>query len=357
MRLNRARTSTRRLGLSMALAVTLLDASGAIAAPAAKDLFGAQHSASAMPTESIGFYSKGCLAGGAQLPTDGPTWQVMRLERDRRYGHPAMIALLQRFAADVTSKDGWSGLLVGDISQARGGPMAFGHASHQIGLDADIWLTPMPNRRLSREERADMPFTSVLKDGTTKVDERKWSPTIYRILRRAASYGEVERIFVHPGIKRKLCSTAPASDRAWLSKVRPAYGHDAHFHIRMKCQPGSPNCEPQRENAGTDDCGAPLDWWFNVALKPASPPKPGAKPPKPKPPMTLAALPRECRVVLDAPGRTPDGGSAPAMIAASPPIAPGAPTAAGFAPDPGGAGSFPPLPLSGVPTPSERPFN
>ena len=51
----------------------------------------------------------------------------------------------------------WPGFLVGDISQPRGGPMFTGHASHQIGLDADVWLTPMPDRTLSRAERESMP--------------------------------------------------------------------------------------------------------------------------------------------------------------------------------------------------------
>jgi hypothetical protein len=38
---------------------------------------------------------------------------------------------------------GWGkGLYIGDISQPRGGPMTSGHASHQIGLDADIWMLP-----------------------------------------------------------------------------------------------------------------------------------------------------------------------------------------------------------------------
>jgi murein endopeptidase len=33
------------------------------------------------------------------------------------------------------------GLLIGDMSQPRDGPMLYGHSSHQIGLDVDI--TPM----------------------------------------------------------------------------------------------------------------------------------------------------------------------------------------------------------------------
>jgi len=34
--------------------------------------------------------------------------------------------------------------------------MICGHTSQQIGLDADVWLTPMPERELTRREREVM---------------------------------------------------------------------------------------------------------------------------------------------------------------------------------------------------------
>ena len=97
---------------------------------------------------TYGSYAKGCIAGAVAIPTDGPAWQAMRLSRNRRWGHPDMIALIEQFSQDA-QKLGWPGLLLGDISQPRGGPMLSGHASHQVGLDADIWFTPMPDHRLS----------------------------------------------------------------------------------------------------------------------------------------------------------------------------------------------------------------
>ena len=67
-----------------------------------------------------------------------------------------------------------------------------------------------------------------------------------RLIKRAASYPAVERIFVHPAIKKALCEdTAKDTDRAWLSKVRPMWGHHYHFHIRIVCPAGSTNCEHQ----------------------------------------------------------------------------------------------------------------
>ena len=97
---------------------------------------------------------------------------------------------------------------MGDMAQPRGGPMITGHESHQIGLDADIWLTPMPNRLLTRKEREDLMATSMLKDPLT-VDMRLWTPLHTKLIKRAASYPEVERIFVHPAIKQVLCFSKP----------------------------------------------------------------------------------------------------------------------------------------------------
>jgi penicillin-insensitive murein endopeptidase len=126
------------------------------AGPPAKELFGTAKTPAPLNARSIGFYAKGCLAGATALPIDGIAWQAMRLSRNRNWGHPNLVALVEKLAIDARTHDGWPGLLVGDISQPRGGPMVSGHASHQVGLDADIWLIPMPNRRLTEQEREDL---------------------------------------------------------------------------------------------------------------------------------------------------------------------------------------------------------
>lgn len=264
----------------------------------AKQLFGAQVLPTVSKAQSAGFYSKGCLAGGVALPVDGPAWQVMRLSRNRRWGHPRMIALLEKLSTEAAAKDGWPGLLVGDISQPRGGPMLTGHASHQVGLDADIWLTPMPKHRFTDEEREKVSAASMLKGDTLYVDPEKWTPARTALLKRAASYPEVERIFVHPGIKKKLCDSVQG-DRSWMAKVRPYWGHYYHFHVRIKCQPGSPNCKPQQPIGADDGCGKSLAWWFtDEPWRKATEP---AKPVKPKV-MMLSDLPKVCAQILNAPG-------------------------------------------------------
>ncbi len=257
---------------------------------AAKVLFGSQVAPAPLEARSIGSYARGCLSGGIALPVNGPAWQVMRLSRNRNWGHPALIAFLERFA--IASKAvGWPGLLVGDMGQPRGGPMLTGHASHQIGLDADIWLMPMPQRVLTGDERESISAVSVVKDGTMEIDHKVWTPLHLKVIRQASLDPEVARIFVNPAIKKQLCLEA-GKDRAWLSKVRPWYGHNYHFHIRLACPADMPSCSNQEPTGPGDGCGADLAWWLG--------PEPYRDEPEgpPKPPMKLADLPAACRQVL-----------------------------------------------------------
>ena len=268
---------------------------------AAKTLFGAAKSPVPMAARAIGSYARGCLAGGVALPVDGPAWQAMRLLRNRNWGHPKLISLVERLATDAQKLDGWPGLLVGDISQPRGGPMLTGHASHQVGLDADVWLTPMPNRTLSRKEREEINATSMLDATDIAVDPKIFTAGQVKLIKRAASYSEVERVLVHPAIKKALCEAA-GTDRKWLGKVRPIGGHYYHFHIRIACPAGSATCKPQTAPTGEDGCGKEVQEWL-ARLAPSKtppPPKPpGYKPPPPPQPITLAQLPQECTAVLE----------------------------------------------------------
>jgi len=264
----------------------------------AKELFARKILPAAMPAQAIGFYAKGCIAGAEALPINGDTWQVMRLSRNRNWGHPDLVRLVERLSVKAHKEAGWPGILVGDMSQPRGGPMITGHASHQVGLDADIWLTPMPKQKLSRNEREEMSAVMTVRGDRLDIDPHAWTPTHLAVIRAAAREPSVERIFVNAAIKKALCREAKG-DRSWLWKVRPMWGHDYHFHIRIKCPPGSTECESQPEPKDSEGCSAAdLAWWFKDSVLHPKPPK---VPPKPKPPMTLAQLPAACRQVLNAP--------------------------------------------------------
>src|SRR5262245_43464170 len=348
------RAAGRAAAIGLLLVLSGVAAREASAEELAKNLFGAEKLPAVSAPRSYGFYSKGCFAGGVAIPTDGPTWQAMRLSRNRRWGHPAMIRLIEKLSRDAAA-DGWPGLLIGDISQPRGGPMLTGHASHQIGLDADIWLTPMPDRRLSPEERETMSAVSMIKAHGLTVDDSVWTPAHARLLKRAASYPEVERILVHPGIKKKLCETV-TGDRSWLRKIRPFWGHNYHFHMRIGCQPGSIGCKEQSAVPAGDGCDKSLAWWFTE-----EPWRPNKNPdaPKARDLMTMASLPKECRAVLNAP--SPPSEMAATMgysgtaVAASSPAPSIQPAASPDAVLPVTANAFAGTPSIGIPRPLPRP--
>jgi penicillin-insensitive murein endopeptidase len=262
---------------------------------AAKELFARKRLPAALPVRVIGAYNKGCIAGAAKMPVSGDTWQVMRLSRNRNWGHPDLVALLKRLSEKAHKDAGWPGILVGDMGQPRGGPALSGHASHQIGLDADIWLTPMPDHLLSRQEREEMSAVMMVRDDRLDIDPKVWTPGHLAVIRDAALEPAVQRIFVNAAIKKALCREAKG-DKSWLSKVRPWYGHDYHFHIRMKCPSGSSDCQGQTDQDGGDGCGD-LAYWFKDSILHPEPP---TEPAKPHPGITLAQLPAACRQVLSA---------------------------------------------------------
>jgi penicillin-insensitive murein endopeptidase len=264
------------------------------AEPEAKHLFGNITEPAALAPQAVGGYARGCVAGAVALPPDGPHHQTMRLGRNRNWGHPALVTYLEDLSRTVHERTGWPGILVGDMAQPRGGPMLSGHASHQIGLDADIWLMPSPPRRFSHEEREKVSAVSVLLPGERKVDPARWSADHYELVKAAAEDARVARVFVNPAIKRTLCGTA-GDDRPWLRKVRAWYGHDDHIHVRLGCPEGNGTCRNQALPPPGDGCGAELDWWFTEA-----PYRKPDKPAKPKPGMYMSDLPRACQAIYAA---------------------------------------------------------
>ena len=262
----------------------------------AKELFARKLTPLPGPARPIGSYADGCLAGGVALPITGPTWQVMRLSRNRNWGTPRLVSFIERLGTNA-KKAGWNGLLIGDMSQPRGGPMISGHASHQIGLDVDIWFTPMPDHVLSREEREMDGAVTMVAPDLTDVDAKEWNPAHMAVVRAAAEDPLVTRIFVNAAIKKEMCGEA-GPDRDWLAKVRPWWGHAEHFHVRLACPPDDRDCKSQPPVPEGDGCGHALDFWFKESTLHPAPPK---VPAKPKPQLTLAGLPAACKQVVMAP--------------------------------------------------------
>jgi penicillin-insensitive murein endopeptidase len=286
----------------------------ALAAPAhaeklANRLFGAMAVPSAQDSMPIGSYARGCAAGLVELPETGPTWQAMRLSRNRNYGHPVTIQFLMDLSQTARAIGFGQGLYIGDISQPRGGPMTSGHASHQIGLDADVWMLPPRSLSLSRAEREEISSIPVRSADQRSVTGN-WTKVHHRLLQEAALDPRVDRIFVAAAVKIEMCRTAKRSDKKWLQKIRPVAGHDTHFHVRLKCPKGARLCETQTPTVAElsnngDGCDDTLMWWVTDYLNP--PKSDGKKPrdedaPRKKGPreFTMADLPKQCQNVLAA---------------------------------------------------------
>ena len=261
----------------------------------AKEVFGRIATSSSGRPQSYGGYARGCHAGAVQLPETGPTWQAMRLSRNRNWAQPQTIDYIQDLSRFAATQSGWSGLYVGDISQPRGGPMLTGHASHQTGLDADIWMMP-PNRlNLSTTERESLSSISMRRASGAFVNS-SWTTQHEAILKAAASDPRVARIFLFPGAKVEMCKNA-TGDRGWLRKIRPWWGHHYHFHVRLNCPAGASGCEDQAAPPPGDGC-AEAQGWVDRILNPL-PLDRNATPTPPLGPLKILQLPDQCTSVIN----------------------------------------------------------
>lgn len=261
-----------------------------VSLPAASRDWGDVPSPTSGTPEAIGETGAGCLAGGIRLPTEGEGYKVMHLERNRNYGHPDLIRSIAELGR-ATVQGHWGELHVGDLSQPRGGPMRFGHRSHQSGIDVDVWFALDPNLvRNADGLRSNIPAPSLLTSDQSRLNHMLWDANHARVLEAAARDHRVDRIFVNAHIKQELCRSV-RGDRSWLRKIRPWHRHDDHFHMRLACPANSPDCLPQKPLEPGDGCDASLDWW--LSLPPLRPLPDNHHGPAPSP-----ALPRACRAVL-----------------------------------------------------------
>ena len=242
------------------------------------------------PSRSIGGTSLGCIAGAVRLPAEGTGWQAIRTSRNRHWGHPATISLVAHVSSEARAA-GLPDLWIGDLGQPRGGPLPWGHASHQTGLDVDIWLDLRPKPRVPASQREDLSIPSLVQGDGDQVDPARWTARHARLIRIAAEAPGVDRVLVNAAIKRRLCQDHRGEN--WLRYIRPWYGHDSHMHVRLRCQPGSPACRDIAPPPPGDGCDSTLDWWFSAeARRPRVAPAAPRQPPR---------LPEACSAVLIAP--------------------------------------------------------
>jgi penicillin-insensitive murein endopeptidase len=273
--------------LLAALAVIFLPGAAAAQGLSRAEAWGAVATPAPGPARIIGGTSLGCIAGAVQLPPEGPGWQAVRVSRNRHWGHPAMIAWVQDFAAAARGR-GLPDLWIGDLSQPRGGPMSYGHASHQTGIDADIWYDLSPKPRVPAAQRENVQVASLVLADESGVDPRSFTDRHAALIRLAAEQPGLGRVLVNHAIKRELCRRHRGE--AWLRRVRPWRGHDQHMHVRLACPAGQAECRDIAPPPPGDGCDASLEWWLT----------PEARRPAPRPPGPAPVLPAACAGVLGA---------------------------------------------------------
>lgn len=263
------------------------------AEPADPRDWGAARGPVAGEASSLGGAAAGCLVGAVALDRHAPGLEVLRPERNRFWAHPRTVDFVHALGRRAQTA-GLGPVLVGDMSQPRGGPMAFGHGSHQTGLDVDIWFR-LPHRALTEAERARPQPVSMVK--ANRVNPKTWGAEQLRLLELAANTPDVDRVFVNPAIKAAVCKATARTSPAWVAKLRPWWGHDEHFHVRLSCTEGDANCQSQAPVPAGDGCGDELASWLthSSVLPKEVADKPNTRRPN---------LPSSCQAVLAQPGVT-----------------------------------------------------
>ncbi|PIR37353.1 MAG: penicillin-insensitive murein endopeptidase [Alphaproteobacteria bacterium CG11_big_fil_rev_8_21_14_0_20_39_49] len=217
-----------------------------------------------MPTSKepkvYGGYTGGCIDGALRLPEFGTGYIAANAKNNRLYGHPDLIQVIEDLAKEMNGKYNTT-LLIGDLSQARGGPAPLdtsAHRSHQTGLDVDIWYRNLSKEKIEEDDIYPHTVLSFFKD---KLNKKYWGDSQIKMLEYAAKNDDVERILVNPVVKKAMCEKF--GNEPWIHKLRPWWGHDKHFHLRLKCPKNDSTCSKQDPVPDENSCSEPLNWWFS----------------------------------------------------------------------------------------------
>ncbi len=163
---------------------------------------------------AIGQPTAGALVRATKLPAEGRhfvTWDYNRHSSpspmERRYGTGHLVRVVLTVAAEFgRAHPGAGRLVIGDLSRPKGGGWGSGaHASHQNGLDVDIYYP-----RRDRRERAPM--------SVSQIDHGLAQDLVNRFVRAGAQYA-----FVGPNTSLR--------GRRGIVMVWP--NHDNHLHVRL----------------------------------------------------------------------------------------------------------------------------
>jgi murein endopeptidase len=167
---------------------------------------------------AVGTQTAGRLEQGVRLPAEGRTfftWDpVLRRSPNRawrRWGTDRLVRVVLRVARDFhAAHPGAPRTAVGDLSRAHGGDFGprfgyIGHASHQNGLDVDVYYPRADGREVAPRD-------------ASQIDRALSQELVNRFLAAGA-----EVIFVGPNTGL----TGPPG------RVQALVHHDNHLHVRL----------------------------------------------------------------------------------------------------------------------------
>ena len=162
---------------------------------------------------SLGRPDHGSLVNGVQLPAEGITfftWDPVLLRSpdrgSRRWGNDRLVRMVQEVVGEYWLENPDAPrVCIGDLSRRHGGDFQPTHASHQNGLDVDVYYP-----RLDRRERPPI--------RPAQIDHPLAQDLVNRFIAAGAT-----RIFVGPNTHLK----GPRRI------VRVLVLHDNHMHVRI----------------------------------------------------------------------------------------------------------------------------
>jgi murein endopeptidase len=188
--------------------------------PVSRDVLVADETGTAPPeiswrvSTAVGSPANGRLVGGVQFPAEGATfftWDPV-LHRSpnrgwRRWGTDRLVRLVLRVAREYAAAHPNAPRIgIGDLSRPRGGPFGPKHATHQNGLDVDVYYPRLDGleRPPKRVAQIDLDLAQDLVD---------------RFVRSG-----VDVVYVGPN----------TGLRGPHGVVQVLWNHDNHVHVRIR---------------------------------------------------------------------------------------------------------------------------
>ncbi len=244
---------------ALALAVTLLLPTAALAGPPAKSAGARASLDHGVKPRSIGSPTTGHLIGGSHLD-EGPHLRVVPAyaQGDVRWGLPQLVGMVNRAGRAVRRQYPDAVLSVGHLSRKGGGEIDH-HASHESGRDVDIGFYV---RNGAGKPVLESRFIAFAADGAAPSmpgahfdDARNWALVTALVSDPSA---RVTHVFVAAPLRARLLAhadrvAAPQALRAraaeLMAQPRGALPHDDHFHVRIGCPSGMDRCIEQPQIA------------------------------------------------------------------------------------------------------------